>query len=282
MIREAGPADRADLEALHLRRIDGAMFPKANLRAHGLGAGGFKSNHDHAIRVWRVGDDNMLALTRGGMLLPLPVVADARRWYAALSGQVATGAVGPATSVRPVLDALDLADLPTRPDEDEPGFALHPRDLRMPGQPGARLVPVLDELRPLPVDWRATATIETQAMPADSARAGAAADVEGLIAGDSHRLLFLKDQRVALTGFNATLPESVQVGGVCTPPAFRYRGHARKTVALHIAKARAARVLHAVRFPATAAAARTDQAIGFQPALAFAQALFTFAVTVAT
>jgi hypothetical protein len=41
MIREAGPEDRALLEALLLRRIDGAMFPLSNLRTQGVGRGDF-------------------------------------------------------------------------------------------------------------------------------------------------------------------------------------------------------------------------------------------------
>ena len=48
MIREAGPDDRSRLEALLLRNLDGAVFPLTNLRAHGLGEGGFATDHRHA------------------------------------------------------------------------------------------------------------------------------------------------------------------------------------------------------------------------------------------
>jgi predicted GNAT family acetyltransferase len=69
-----------------------------------------------------------------------------------------------------------------------------------------------------------------------------------------------------VAGFNATLPEIVQIGGVYTPAALRGKGYARRAVALHLAEARAAGVARAVLFAANDAAARAYQAIGFRRA----------------
>ena len=77
-----------------------------------------------------------------------------------------------------------------------------------------------------------------------------------------------------MTGFNAVLPEHVQVGGVYTPPEGRNRGYARRAVAIHLAEARASGVRHAVLFAASAAAARAYEAIGFQRDGSFALALY--------
>lgn len=282
MIREAGPEERGALEALLTRRIDGAMFPLANLRAHGLGDGGFVSNHDHATRFWWIGPDSLVALTQGGMLMPVLAEGAALSGLrAALAGLGVTGAIGPAASVRPVFVALGLTGLPARVDEDEPGFALDLRDLRVPNGSGATLVPLSAALRDSVIGWRAAATMETQAMPAEEAPTRAAANVDDWLAQDSHRVLLLDGEPVALTGFNATLPEIVQVGGVYTPPPLRGRGYARLAVALHLAEARAKDVTRAVLFAANEPAARAYRAIGFQPTQPFALVLFTSPATVA-
>lgn len=283
MIREAGPEDRAALETVLTARLDQAMFPVSNLRTHGLSEGGFPSDHPHASRFWLVGDRSVVALTRGGMILSLIAPGcDLSRLPTVLAGQILQGAAGPAASTRPVLRALGLAAAPARLDEDEPGFALDLLHLRLPPAPGASLVPASQVSRDLLIDWRAAATVETQGMPPDLASDHAAQDVDGWLANDSHRILLHNGQPVALTGFNARLPEIVQVGGVYTPPAHRNRGHARTAVALHLAEARAKGATRAVLFAATPAAARAYRAIGFQPSADFSLVLFRDPVTLPT
>lgn len=189
MIREAQPADRAVVESFLLRRVEEAMFPLANLRDHGLGTGGFASDHDHATRYWVCGTEptGILGLTRGGMLLPvLPKGADANEVRKSLAGLSITGAVGAATR---------------------------------PSQGSAR-------------------------------------------------------QPVAMSAFNAVLPEIVQIGGVFVPRRLRNRGYARLAVAQHMVEARARGVQRAVLFAASEAAVRAYRAIGFQPAAAISLVLF--------
>lgn len=282
MIRDAGPADRAAIEAMLLQQIDGAMFPLVNLRAHGLGDQDFASDHDYATRFWWVGDSSLVALTRGGMLMPLlDSRADLAPLSAALAGLTVRGAIGPATSVRPVLQALGLAGLPTRIDEDEPGMALNLVDLQRPDLHGAVLAPLTANLRPTADSWRAAYHLEVLGTPELEAAPRAAKEIDRYLAADSHRVLLRDGVPVAMTGFNATLPGIVQVGGVYTPPALRGRGHARLAVALHLAEARANGVTRAVLFAASPAAARAYTAIGFQPNGSFALVLFAAPVTVA-
>lgn len=283
MIREATPHDRAALETLLLRRLDGAMFPLTNLRTHGLGQGGFASDHRHATRFWFVGNDTMVALTQEGMLMALlDPACDLTGLRAALAGMTVTGAVGPAQSIRPALRALRLQDQPARLDEDEPGFALDLCDLQVPDLAGATLAPALAAPRDLLTAWRAAAMVETQGMSPDEAPATASEQVEAWLVADTHRVLLHDGQPVALTGFNARLPEIVQVGGVYTPPSLRNRGHARTAVALHLAEARSAGASRAVLFAATPAAARAYRAIGFQPAADVSLILFRDPVTLLT
>jgi GNAT superfamily N-acetyltransferase len=281
MIREAGPDDRAEVEARLARHIDMAMFPIANLRAHGLGQGGFPSDHAHATRFWLLPDQGVVALSRGGMLMALGTdTSDPTPIRAALNAHRVEGALGPAASIRPLLPALGLSNVPTRKDEDEPAFALDLARLQVPNRRDAALVPATALHRPLLLDWRAAYHREILGTPQNGAEALAAADVDRMIDRGNHRLLLAEGAPVALTGFNAVLPDIVQVGGVFTPPALRGVGHARLAVALHLAEARAARARRAVLFAASPAAARAYRAIGFQPNGTFALVLFARPATI--
>lgn len=282
MIREQGPDDRAAVEGLLTARIDQAMFPLTNLREHGLGQGDFPSPHDHATRIWRTGN-SLIALTRAGMILPLlDGSPDLTELPATLNGLTVIGAVGPSTSVRPVLKALRLDRHPTFTDRDEPGFGLDLASQSVPGVPGTTLRPITPADLPLVTGWRETYIGEVMGSTGPEARAKAETDIASYLARDSHRLLIHHDKPVAMTGFNAILPEIVQVGGVYTPPDLRNRGYARTAVALHLAEARAQGCTRAVLFAATPAAARAYIAIGFQPAADFALVLFRQPVTLPT
>ncbi len=79
------------------------------------------------------------------------------------------------------------------------------------------------------------------------------------------RLIWHRMRRpVATTGFNAALPEVVQIGAVYVPPAHRGHGHAARAVALHLAQARKAGTRRAVLFSASAVAGRAYLRIGFR------------------
>jgi RimJ/RimL family protein N-acetyltransferase len=269
MIREQGPEDRTQIEALLTARITEAMFPLVNLRDHGLAKGDFPSPHEHAPRFWRTGD-SLIALTRAGILLPLlDGIPDLSGLKATLHGLKVTGAVGPAASARPILNALGLDGLPANTNRDEPGLTLDLTRLAIPDRPGTALRPIVPDDLPLLSDWREAYVGEVLGQTGTSARIRAEAELASYLANDSHRLLLDHGTPVAMTGFNATLPEIVQVGGVYTPPELRGKGYARRAVALHLAEARASGVIRAVLFAASDAAARAYRAIGFQPAKPF-------------
>lgn len=275
MIREAGPQDRAAVEAILLRHADAAMFPLANLRNHGLGQGDFGTAHAHATRFWMRESDGVLALSRSGMLMPLlPDPFDAAGFRPCLAGLAITGAVGPSRQLRPLLAGLGFSGGETLVDRDEPGFALDLSALRVPLADGAQLIPASASHRALLVNWRADYHETVLGTPEAQRQHRAGAEVDSWIAQGSHRLLLRDGAPVALTGFNAALPEIVQIGGVYAPPALRGCGHARLAVALHLAEARLQGVARAVLFAATEAAAKAYLAIGFQPATTFALILF--------
>lgn len=260
------------IEALLGARPTLAMFPLANLRDHGTWD---TSDHPRAMRFWIDHPKALcavLGLTREGMVMPFGPVRDPAAWAACLAGHSLMGAAGPARSVRPVLKACGLGGASTALDADEPHYLLPLDALRVPGGPGA--------LAPLSADpaaalgWRAAYDAELHVATVQAARDKAMNDVEAWIARDSHRLLMVDGAPVAMTGFNARLPEIVQVGGVYVPPALRRRGFARRAVALHLAEARAEGVRTATLFAASAGAAALYEGLSFERIGAYALVLF--------
>jgi RimJ/RimL family protein N-acetyltransferase len=277
VIREATIADRAAMEAFLLAHIEVAMFPMANLREHGLGAGGFGSEHPNAARFWLLGPGvrGVVAVTRRGMIMAvLPADADLGELAVAMAGAVVVGTVGEAVATRLVIRALGLAGEPTLRDVDEPGFALKLADLVVPQVAGAELIGAGEGLREMLVEWRAAYHLEVMGTPREQVAALAERDIASYVAAGSHRVLLVAGKPVALTGFNARLPEIVQVGGVYVPPELRGRGYARLAVALHLVEARAQGAVRAVLFAANDAAARAYRAIGFQRTGVMALVLF--------
>lgn len=75
--------------------------------------------------------------------------------------------------------------------------------------------------------------------------------------------LIVDGKPVSLSGFNATLPDMVQVGPVWTPPEQRSNGYARILVAKTLLAARSRGVRQAILSTDSEAAAKAYEALGF-------------------
>lgn len=277
------PASRADAEEITAflgAHTETSMFMLANLRDHGMDGG-----HPRALRLWlrREGGQitDVMALTNEGMAMPqLPggaVTAAAR----SIAGARLIGILGAADQVAPLRAALGLVAAPASLSRNEPLFTLDLDALRMPPAADTRLIPLADAPRDLVTDWRAAYGTEVLGQDSAMADAQAARDIAAYVAADSHRVLLRGDTPVAMTGFNARLPDTVQIGGVYTPPCLRGQGLARRALALHLAEARAQGVRRAILFAASDMAARAYVALGFVRRGTFNLTLFTPPATVA-
>ncbi|CAM2882289.1 GNAT family acetyltransferase [Legionella steigerwaltii] len=76
-------------------------------------------------------------------------------------------------------------------------------------------------------------------------------------------VLFVNNIPVSLCGFNAKLPDIVQLGPVYTPPSLRNKGFARITVYLCLEQAAAQQVKRAILFTNDNSAICAYQALGF-------------------
>jgi GNAT superfamily N-acetyltransferase len=219
------------------------------------------------MRFWVTRDvSGAIGLTNGGMLQPQwPGAADWAAARPALAGAEVAGVIGPAGQVRPLVDALGLGSAEARLSSTEPGFVLDLKDLIIPEGPG--VLAGLDAADPAVLcAWRAAYLTGVAGTPPGRAAQQAQGDIEQFRAAGRHRLLLDDGAPVAMCGFNATLPDVVQVGAVYVPPDLRGRGRARRVVALHLAEARARGVGRARLFAVSEQAARAYRAIGFGPA----------------
>ncbi|MDO5613115.1 MAG: N-acetyltransferase [Paracoccus sp. (in: a-proteobacteria)] len=237
----------------------GPVFLESNLRSYGL-----NGDDPRSLRIWR-GVAGMVGLTNAGVLLPQMPRGDWAAARIALSGQCVTGVIGAEDQVQAARAVLALNG-PVTLDRGEPAFALHLNDLILPDCTGLDLRGITSADLPLLYGWNADYRVEILGDDPATAQRLARANIDTYAAEQSHRILWHGDQPVALTGFNARLPNLVQIGGVYTPPPLRGCGYARAAVALHLAQARGQGVSRAFLFAASDMAARAYTGIGFRPA----------------
>ena len=129
---------------------------------------------------------------------------------------------------------LDLAAL-TVPESLSAGRVMHRR--------------ATDDDLPTLVRWRRQYDLETMGFSEDSIDDAANRDTLAHMI-ETRRLWVLEaaGRPVSMTGFNATLPDVVQVGGVFTPVEFRDRGHGRAVVAGSLLDASADGAVEAILF----------------------------------
>lgn len=270
--RPMATGDRAEVTALLATDPAGTMFPQTNLAGSGVDCD-----------FWITGNpvSAVLGLTRSArMLLPHGPGSDWAGARAALAGQTVAGFAGRPDQVRALRAALGLDAVQARFDSDEPGYALDLAALTLPDCTGVTLAPLTATDAPLIHRWRAAYEAEIFATPPAEADQNARAAFDRWLAAGSHRILWRNGQPVALSGFNARLPDTVQIGGVYVPPELRGRGLARRVVGLHLEQARQDGIRTAVLFAASDPAERAYRALGFQPAGRFALILFPQAAKV--
>jgi uncharacterized protein len=230
--------DEPVLQAFLAGHADSSMFLRSNARAAGLRDEGklFQATYVAAFE-----GDRLTAVAahcwNGMILVQAPAHLDAVvRAAAARSGRTAiTGFSGPLAQVIQARATLGLSARPAKLDSREGLFALDLSELRVPAALASGEVACrrsADSELDLLAAWRADYLVELAHLERGHALlASARAEILGGHAAGDLFVLTAGGQPVAMTAFNAQLPEVVQVGGVWTPPALRRRGYARAVVA---------------------------------------------------
>jgi len=137
--------------------------------------------------------------------------------------------------------------------------------------------PARTEDQPRLLDWRLDFLAEAMDQrPTPDLRSAEAVLVDRLIADSWQFVLEDRGRPVAMAAYNAALPDTVQIGGVWTPPEIRGRTYGRAVVAGALLAAKARGVAEAILFTneTNLAAQRAYAALGFERIGAYALILF--------
>lgn len=262
--RPACLADAAAIEAFLLTRSDTSMFLRANLASHGP-CGGEDRN---ATKMWiRLSGGVVTGVygitTAGFVLVQIPAGMPTAEIAETLAGYEINGIFGSTEQVREMQGILGLIQAETQLDDDEPLYSLDLDTLLLPTS-DVCLREAVEADRDLLAHWRASYLVEILHFTPDEAMEMAGEDVDRMMSRSSLMILEKDGTPVAMTSFNAILPDTVQIGNVYTPDEVRGQGHARRAVALHLDRARKDGVKRAILFASGPAASRAYEAIGFR------------------
>jgi len=236
-IRLLQPGDETALESFLSARLATSMFLRSNLRMAGIVDEGKRYQGSYVgVLDGKVITGVVGHLWSGNLLLQLPhCEREAIELAVELSGRPIAGLVGPWEQVEAVRHGMGLGDRATTLDSCEDLFALAYEDLVIPsGLADGTLVcraPREDEHARL-TQWTLDYSVEALKMePSEALERTCRESVEAQISNDTLYVLLDNGIAVSKTGFNATLPDCVQIGGVYTPPELRSRGYGRTAVA---------------------------------------------------
>jgi predicted GNAT family acetyltransferase len=282
MLRPAVSGDELAIEAFLSDRAETSMFLRGNLRDHGLA----NRSHPHGTAYWVAEREGSIAavfgLSNAGFAMSQAPGATPALWRAfveAVTGRVIAGITGEVAQVAQAKRAFGLHSAAFTLDRPEPLYRLDLAALAIPDLPGEIRAPAAPD-RALLEAWFAAYEAEALGTPPERAAAIGRERAARALNADQTRVLAIDDAPVAMTAFNARLPDMVQVGGVFTPPELRGRGYARRAVALHLAEARAQGAKAAILFASGAPACRAYEAIGFVRVGTFSLAILKSPVTI--
>lgn len=281
-LRVLDDSDRAALEAFLCRYRDSSMFLRSNARQAGLVFAGSRLQatyvaglrHGQIVGVAALCWNGMLLLQAPELLEPLV------EKLLSASATPVRGLSGPAAQVRGARSHLGLDRAPVHLEEDEELYGLDLVGWTPPA--GLARDPLVTCRAPLPSEravlraWRFEYEVESLLRDPNDAAARAQSDswLDGQIDDDVAWVAVAAGSPVSFSGFNATLPDIVQLGAVYTPPEFRGRGYARAAVAHSVLVAQQRGATRAVLFTRNPSAVKSYAAVGFRHAGDYGLVLF--------
>ncbi|OSQ48361.1 GNAT family N-acetyltransferase [Thalassospira alkalitolerans] len=260
------------LDAFLAVHADTSMIQRSNLRKIGIGRRhhplsgcyyGEVSGEGSVHAVLAIFRNGNIFVQTGGKSVPSGLM-DAFRLE---NTQTIAGVFGPADQAQAVIDLLGLGDAPFAINACDRFYRLELANLILPQNARSDSFQMVDAER---IDrntllrWLRDYEIEAlggQDTPALDSRV--AGRLVHALNDRNMWALIVDGVAVSLSGFNAELPDMVQVGPVWTPTEHRSNGYARILVAKTLLAARARGVTHAVLSTDSPAAARAYEAIGF-------------------
>ncbi|MDZ7957489.1 MAG: GNAT family N-acetyltransferase [Aulosira sp. DedQUE10] len=271
-LRTLQPGDEMLLESFLLQHTDTSMFLRSNWREAGFVDRGARFQGTYIAAIL---DAKIVAVAahywNGMVVVQAPVyLPEVLQAALAQSHRAISGIAGPAAQVEATKQVLGLPNQPTNLDERELLFSLALPDLQIPPALASDEVkcrlPHPEEFDLLSQWWYAFNIEALKKSESTDLQASCRHEIEARQATAMHWVLVAGDTPVAYSGFNARLPDIVQIGGVWTPPALRGKGYGKSVVAGSLLEARSHGVERAILFTnrENLAAQAAYRGIGFQ------------------
>ena len=263
-------ADYSAYEAFLRRHAATSMFLRSNARQAGLDFQG-KDYQAHYFGAFE-GDNlrGVIALCWNGSVLPqAPETLDALIDHAKreMPDFRVNALSGPGPQVRALVARINPAESDIAISRAEDTYHLRLADMVVPKQLQRGWHVRRAEERDAETMARRQVIFASEGLNApinDEALARARADIGRWIGERRGFVLEADGQVVAQCAFNGQLPDTVQVGGVFTPPELRRHGYARGLVAGALRIAREEGVSETLLFTQNPFAARAYEAIGYR------------------
>ena len=238
------PGDEQAMEAFLLPRISSSMFLIGNSRLAGLEDHGetYQGTYTAAFQNGRIVAVAAHYWNRMLVLQAPHYLEELARFVLSASGRPLKGLIGPGDHVDSAVNCLGLKSSDIQLDSKEYLYSLSLDALRVPdalssGKVRGRRIEAHDI--DLVAEWETAFSQEALGeTDGPQLREKCRRAVEDSLCEQRAWILENNGQPVARTGFNTTIEEAVQVGGVWTPPEFRSRGYARAAVAASLLDAR--------------------------------------------
>ncbi len=271
--RLLGKGDIETLERFLAGTPDTSMFLRSNLREAGIVDKGkpYQGTYIGAFEGARLA--GVAALYWNGNMLFQCDLADAvplaNETLAAALPRPCAGLLGPRMLLEEVIALPPFSLRRARMASRQDLYGLDLADLRARATMLSRVRAATAKDRDTLVGWRHDYLCEIMgAVAGPATRKRAREEIDRAIDEERAFVLAMADHLLAYSGFNATLPDMVQVGGVYCPPAERGLGYARVATHGALLAARKRGVKRAILFTAedNIAAKRCYEGLGFRPA----------------
>ncbi|HIG0327529.1 TPA: GNAT family N-acetyltransferase [Legionella pneumophila] len=270
-IRQLRSGDEADLEIFLKSHTDESMFLRSNLYHSGLSYhdkpfhGDYFASFDDTKKITGV----LAHYWNGNIIVQCPDFNVLRALVDLFQKRVTreiAGILGEEQQADAVIQHLQLKHIDYSVNYPDGLYALNLQNLAMPGNTDRyQLTEAKHCEKRLLYEWFRAYHIEALGAEDDSSmlKDQVKEEVKRTLEGNDRWILAENGIPVSLCGFNARLPDIVQIGPVWTPVKLRGRGYARTVVALSLDAAQKSGVSRAVLFTNNQAAVRAYQAIGF-------------------
>jgi RimJ/RimL family protein N-acetyltransferase len=258
------------LEAFLTKHRDSSMFLRSNSLRAGLE---YRGEPFQAMYAGAFYDGMLVGVAahcwNGMLLLQAPIhSADLVRALLAWSGRPVRGLAGPMEQLRAARNTLDARQHRTVLDESEWLFALQLAELCIPAALAQGVVqcrrPKREE-ESLLREWRAAYDAEALGMTDTAEQRQQSTELlNAQLQDPDTRVTVIGDHPLSFAAHNATLPDTVQLGGIYTPPEYRGKGYAQAAVAAVLLAARERGVIRGVLFTKNPQAVRAYEPLGFR------------------